>query len=271
MSKSPQIGPVERLARHDQRIVAFSVALIVLLAGAYTFLGVGMTMTAPEMTRMARPIGNPMEMATRPVGTAQYVLLVFGMWWIMMIAMMTPSAAPVLLLFTALKRMGSEREKAVLFSWLFLCGYLLAWATFSALATGFQFAADQWGVTSGSMMTVKSRTLSALIFLGAGVYQLSAVKQSCLRHCQSPAQFLARHRRPGASGALIMGARHGAYCLGCCWALMALLFVGGIMNLYWIVGIAVYVFVEKVVKIGPILVRSTGVGLILFGAYLLAI
>lgn len=266
-----QVGPVERLVRQDQRIVAFAAVLIALLAGIYTYFGVGMNMTALEMTRMAQPIGEPMSMGVQPVWTGKYVVLIFLMWWIMMIAMMIPSAAPMLLLYTALKRMGSEGDRAVPLSFLFLFGYLVAWAFFSAAATGLQFGAESWGLLSGPMMAVNSHTFAAIVLICSGLYQLSSLKESCLRYCKSPAFFLAEHSRPGSWGAFRTGARHGVYCLGCCWALMALLFVGGIMNLYWIVGIAIYVLIEKFIPNGQIFIRSTGVGLILFGGYLLAI
>lgn len=268
--KATSVGPVERLVRHDQHIVVFSAAIIVLLAGLYTYFGVGMNMTAAEMTRMARPIGEPMSMSAQPVWTGALFTLTFFMWWIMMVAMMTPSAAPMLLLYTALKRMGSDSERSVLFSLLFLLGYLIAWAAFSIVATGLQFVAEVWGIASGPMMTINSRMFAAVICLVAGLYQLSGLKESCLRHCRSPAHFLAEHSRPGAWGALWTGGRHGIYCLGCCWALMALLFVGGIMNLYWIVGIALYVLIEKIIPDARLFVRSSGIGLIFFGGYLLA-
>lgn len=267
--RSP-LGPIERLVRRDQEIVALAATLIVVLAGLYTYFGVGMNMSAPEMTKMARPIGAPMTMAAAPVWSGAYAILIFSMWWIMMIAMMTPSAAPMLLLYTALKRVGAEKERAVSLSLLFLLGYLAMWALFSAIATGLQFEAERWSLVSGSMMTINSRLFGALVFIAAGLYQFSGLKESCLRHCKSPAHFLATHRHPGSWGAFRTGARHGVYCLGCCWALMALLFVGGIMNLYWIVGIALYVLAEKTIPNGLVFARATGFGVILFGGYLMA-
>jgi predicted metal-binding membrane protein len=268
--KKQAVGPVERLVRHDQRIVSLSVAVIVVLAATYTFFGAGMQMSALQMTQMARPIGEPMSMGADPVWTVSYAFVIFLMWWIMMIAMMTPSAAPMLLLYTALKRAGSDRDRAVALSFLFLLGYLGIWALFSAAATGLQALAEVWGLANGRMMVIDGRWLAALVFIAAGLYQLSNLKEACLTHCKSPAHFLAEHRHPGALGAVRTGARHGKYCLGCCWALMALLFVGGVMNLYWIVGIAIYVLLEKIVPDTRILVRLTGVSLMLFGAYLLA-
>lgn len=263
-------GPVERLAARDRWIVATAVALIVLLTALYTVYGVGMTMSALEMTRMARPIGAPMQMGAPPVWTAGYALLIFLMWWVMMVAMMTPSAAPMLLLFTALKRRGPEAAQAVPFSLLFLGGYLLAWAGFSAVAAALQWATEAAGLTNGPMMTLGSRGVAGLVLILAGLYQFSGWKAACLRHCRSPAQFLARHSRPGGWGALRTGAHHGVYCLGCCWALMALLFVGGIMNLYWIVGLALFVLVEKLAPDGRRFSRLAGAALIGFGGYLVA-
>lgn len=268
--RGPASGPVERLMRQDKWIVLSSVALIVAASAWYTVAGIGMNMTAVDMTRMARPIGTPMEMGMSVTWTVTYAVLIFLMWWVMMIAMMTPSAAPTLLLYTALKRAGPDSEQATLLSGLFLLGYLLAWAVFSLAATGAQWALETVGLSDGPMMTIRFRAFAGAVMLLAGLYQFSGLKESCLRHCRSPAHFLAEHRRPGRTGALIMGADHGVYCLGCCWALMALLFVGGIMNLYWIVGIAIYVAIEKLAPQGRWLSAATGVALILAGAYLLA-
>ncbi len=269
-STAPEPGAVERLLRRDQLIVACAAGLLVLLAGLYTVFGVGMDMTAVEMTQMARPIGDPMAMPMTPVWTVGYALLVFLMWWIMMIAMMTPSAAPMLLLYTALKRMGPESSRAVLYSALFLSGYLIAWAVFSALAAGLQWGLESIDLVSGSMMALKSRWFAGAVLLAAGLYQFSPLKHSCLTQCRSPAQFLAEHRHPGLFGAVRMGADHGLYCLGCCWALMALLFVGGIMNLYWIVGLTLFVLVEKLSPRGIYLARAGGALLMLAGLYFLA-
>lgn len=259
---------MERLVARDLWIVAGAVAVIVLLTALYTVYGVGMNMTALDMTRMAHRIGEPMQMGMQPVWTPAYAVLIFLMWWIMMIAMMTPSAAPMLLLYTALKRRGPEAAHAVPYSLLFLAGYLLAWAGFSVVAAGLQWATEAIGLTNGPMMTLGSRTLSGIVLIVAGLYQFSPLKEACLQHCRSPAHFLAQHRRPGGWGALVTGAHHGVYCLGCCWALMALLFVGGIMNLYWIAGLALFVLVEKLVPDGHLFSRIAGAVLIAFGLYL---
>lgn len=262
-------GPAERLARNDTAVVIGAVAVIVFLSALYTIFGLGMQMSAIDMTRMAGPLGRPMSMGAGPAWTPAYALLVFLMWWIMMIAMMTPSAAPMLLLYTAVKRSGPEAPRAARLSLLFLAGYLLAWAAFSVIAATLQFAAETAGLVSGRMMTLRSPGFAGAVLLAAGLYQLTPLKQACLRHCRAPAHFLSAHRRPGATGALRMGAHHGLYCLGCCWALMALLFVGGIMNLYWIAGLALYVLAEKLAPNARLFSRVTGVALIAAGLALL--
>lgn len=258
-------GPAERLARRDQAVVLGAAGLLVLLAGLYTVFGIGMNMTALEMTRMARPIAEPMQMGPGPVWTPAYAVLVFAMWWVMMIAMMTPSAAPTLLLFTAVKRVGPEAATARSLSGWFLAGYLVAWAVFSLIATALQWGLEAISLSDGPMMTLSSRPLAAAVLVAAGLYQLSPLKSACLAKCRAPAGFLAEHHRPGRAGAFRMGAHHGTYCLGCCWALMALLFVGGIMNLYWIVGLALFVLAEKALPGGETLGRVAGAGLIGLG------
>ncbi len=264
----PQHGAVERLLRNDIAIVLGSVFLIVLGASWYTIAGVGMNMSAVDMTRMAGPIGEPMSMGGAQTWAFSYVVLIFLMWWVMMIAMMTPSAAPTILLYVALKRMGPDKARATLLSLYFLAGYLVAWALFSVAATAGQWCLEFVGLSDGPMMTIRSRMFAGIVLIAAGAYQLSSLKSACLRHCRSPAQFLAEHNRPGGFGAFRTGASHGMFCLGCCWALMALLFVGGIMNLYWIIGIALYVAAEKLLPNARWLVPFTGIALIAVGLWL---
>lgn len=261
------VGPVERIMARDTWVVAGAVTMIVLLAGLYTVSGVGMNMSALDMTKMAGPIGEPMAMGGSQPWTLSAALLIFLMWWVMMIAMMTPSAAPTLLLYTALKRYGSERASATKLSLIFLSGYLLIWGGFSLLAAGAQWGTETLGFVDGPMMTLASRPAAGVVLILAGLFQFSALKTACLKQCSSPADFLTRHRRTGGAGALLMGMHHGAYCFGCCWALMALLFVGGIMNLYWIVGLALYVLAEKIVPKPRFFARLTGALLIGWGLW----
>ncbi|NSY38426.1 DUF2182 domain-containing protein [Leisingera sp. ANG59] len=262
-------GTAERLARNDQAVVLSAVAAIVLLSALYTIFGIGMNMTAVEMTRMARPVGEPMAMGAGSPWTAGYAVLIFLMWWVMMIAMMTPSAAPVLLLFTAIKKAGSHAASAPLLSLLFLSGYLLAWAFYSALATTLQWWLETMGLSDGPMMSLSSRALGGALLLAAGAYQFTPYKHACLSHCRLPVQFLTAHNRTGLAGAVLMGAHHGTFCLGCCWALMLLLFAGGIMNLYWIAGLALFVLAEKTFPYPRLFTAAAGALLCLAGAYVL--
>ncbi|WP_420584598.1 DUF2182 domain-containing protein [Ruegeria sp.] len=263
-------GVVDRVLRHDSGVVLFCVLLIVLGASWYTIAGIGMNMTAIDMTRMAGPIGEPMRMPDQTGWTATYAALIFMMWWVMMIAMMTPSAAPTVLLFTAIKRMGPDKAQASRLSLYFLSGYLVAWAAFSVAATAAQWGMEAVGLSDGPMMTIRTKLFAGCVLIAAGLYQLSSLKSACLRHCRSPAQFLAEHVRPGTYGAFRTGVVHGAFCLGCCWALMLLLFVGGVMNLYWIVGIAIYVALEKLLPRVRWFIPLTGIALIAMGGWFAA-
>ena len=262
-------GAVERLVCKDRTVVMLAVAAIVVLAGIYTVTGVGMNMSALEMTKMAKPIGTTMHIGNNPDWSPAYATLVILMWWAMMIAMMTPSAAPTLLLFTALKRQGTDKPNAAFYSSLLLAGYLLVWAAFSIMAAFLQWGMEAIGLISTTMMTINSKLFAGMIFLCAGFYQFSDMKNACLKQCRSPAYFLSENRRPGPFGAFIIGAHHGVYCLGCCWALMALLFVGGVMNLYWIVGLALYVLAEKTLPYGKVISNISGIMLIITGCYVI--
>lgn len=262
-------GTIERVLRKDKLIVLAAVSVIILLAGIYTVLGVGMDMSAHEMTRGIVKTETGMDMGSMAVWTPGYAVLVVFMWWFMMIAMMTPSAAPTLLLFTALKRQGTDRMSAPIYSAVFLSGYLLIWALFAILAALLQWILGASNLLSNSAMTITSNTVAGLVLVSAGLYQFSNLKNVCLEHCKSPYTFLIENHIKGLSGALRMGVNHGIYCLGCCWALMALLFVGGIMNLYWIVGLAIYVVAEKHFSNNGGLASFTGTALILAGVMVL--
>lgn len=181
------------------------------------------------------------------------------MWWLMMLAMMLPSAAPAILLYGHVRETRGS-DTGIAQSWVFLAGYLGVWLLFSVLA-----AVAQRLLTGPSMTLERHWTVSALLVL-TGIYQLSPLKNACLAQCHSPAGFLTRYWRPGVSGAIRLGLRHGAYCLGCCWMLMALLFVGGVMNFAWIAAITLIVAIEKLLPRGPLIARATGVALIAWGA-----
>jgi predicted metal-binding membrane protein len=210
--------------------------------------------------RMMAEMGMTMDM---PWGVAD-VVLAFAMWTVMMVGMMTGSAAPVMLLFAAMHATrGSQRTPRVVLA--FGAGYFLVWTAFSAIAALAQWALHQAAMLSAAMTTSNAR-LSGGILISAGVYQLTPFKGACLTHCRSPLGFLMSHWRNGAAGALRMGIEHGTYCLGCCWALMGVLFVVGVMNLGWVAALAIFVLVEKVGPGGVWVARAAGVAMVAAGA-----
>ena len=193
--------------------------------------------------------------------TAKDAFLTFVMWSVMMIGMMAPSAAPVMTLFRASQRgRGGGAAPTVAFGG----GYLLIWMAFSLVAALAQWALHDAALLSPAM-TVVNRALGAAVLLAAGVYQLTPLKRACLTHCRTPLGFLMSQWRDGLRGALAMGVRHGAYCVGCCWALMGLLFVGGVMNLLWVATLTIVVLLEKAVPGGMVIARVAGLGMIAAG------
>jgi predicted metal-binding membrane protein len=195
------------------------------------------------------------------VGVLAVALL---MWAVMMAAMMLPSAAPMILLFGTIARRRQTTVDSPADAGVFGVGYVVVWAAFSLVAVALQFGLEQAALLS-PMMSTTSRALAGAVLIGAGVYQWTPLKQDCLRRCRSPLDFLMTEWREGRRGAFVMGLRHGGYCLGCCWVLMLLLFVGCIMNIAWVAGIAVFVLVEKLAPAGHWIGRGAGVALILWG------
>ncbi|MDJ0851466.1 MAG: DUF2182 domain-containing protein [Myxococcota bacterium] len=203
-----------------------------------------------------------MDHAPPPPWGGARVALTFAMWAVMMVAMMTPTVLPTLRVFARLadERRAGRLGGAAVSPAFFASGYLLAWIGFSGLATGVQWALDRGGVLSHHG-ALASPIPAGLLLLGAGLYQLTSLKEVCLRHCQSPLGFFLSRWREGSRGAVGMGLRHGAFCVGCCWALMLLMFVGGTMSLAWMVGLTLYVLVEKLAARLPWLSTATGAAL----------
>ena len=253
---------LERSLKRDRLIVVVGLFLVVVLSATYTILGIGMPMSAVTMTRMA--VEMPNMMMASPDWTAQYVFLVFLMWWIMMIAMMVPSAAPTLLLYANLVRKNKRADKPYASVMVFLVGYLVIWGGFSLAATLMQWQLASIGQVSG-MMEFTSTPVTAALLIAAGLYQVSPLKQACLRHCQHPLVFLMHNWKSGRSGAFRMGMQNGWFCLGCCWVLMALLFVGGVMNLLWIAGLAIFVAFEKFAADRPWITKLSSITLVATG------
>jgi predicted metal-binding membrane protein len=256
---------LEAVLRRDRQTVVAALVAVIAVSWIWILLGAGTGMSAVDML----PGSGMAEMMAPVVWTLGYAAIIFTMWWAMMAAMMLPSAAPILLLFARINRKEKAAGRPFIPTGIFAAGYLVAWGSFSAFATGLQWALQQGGVLS-PMMATTSYWLGGAILLAAGMWQLTPIKGMCLRHCRSPMGFLVQSWRPGRGGAFRMGLEHGSFCLGCCWFLMGLLFFGGIMNLFWIIGLAALVLLEKTVPMGSWIGRIVGVGIAAWGVLLLA-
>jgi predicted metal-binding membrane protein len=275
---------VERLLRRERVIAATALGMLCALAWLYLLNGAGFGATAWDLTGLSQPSPHRapgamtgMDMAGMDMGggveahpqawSAGFWALSAAMWWTMMVAMMVPSAAPTILLFGQVRRRAVAQGQSAGLApiGIFATGYLLVWLGFSLLAALAQWALQRNGLISPAGMASQSRWLSAGVLVGAGLYQLSPFQNLCLSHCRSPAAFLSRHWRAGAWGALRLGVFHGAYCVGCCWMLMALLFVGGVMNLAWIAGLTLLVLAQKLLPGGQWVGRVCGTALLVWG------
>lgn len=245
------------LLRRDRAVVLAGLVGLAAAAWAYT------AYLAETMGRMDMEMVMPHMQAW---GAVDLVLLLI-MWAVMMVAMMVPSAAPMILMFARINRRRRDRGDPFVPTAVFLLGYLLVWTGFSVLAT-----AAQWGLHAAALLSPAMASANTLlgggILLAAGLFQWTPLKRACLTQCRSPLGFLSTEWREGTRGALRMGIRHGAYCVGCCWMLMALLFVVGVMNLLWIAAIAGFVLLEKIVPRGEWVSRAAGALLIGWGAWM---
>ena len=247
--------------KQDRVIVIAGLVAVTALAWVYVI------QFASSMTGMGIT-NTEMAMPTAQAWLSGDFVLTFIMWAVMMVAMMTPSAMPMIVMFARLNRQRHIDNTPIPATTIFLLGYLLVWISFSAGATVVQWGLHSAAVLSPEMISV-TPVLGGILLVFAGVYQFTPLKHACLSQCRTPLGFLMTEWREGTKGALIMGARHGSYCVGCCWLLMALLFVAGVMNLLWVALIAVCVLVEKVVPAGQWVSRAIGVLTVGWGIWLL--
>ncbi|MXO60823.1 DUF2182 domain-containing protein [Altererythrobacter salegens] len=264
-------SPVEALLRRHRIVTIAALAVLTLIAWAWLWAGAGMGMTprfdfdfSPAPPAPPAMPGMDMKPAVDPA--LARVPLVFSMWWVMMVAMMLPAAAPVILIYATVSR--NMMPGAPVATGSFLAGYLTIWAFFSIVAALAQVWLEDSSLLEPMRMAPVGHWLPAALLFVAGLYQLSPFKEVCLEHCRNPASFLSRHLRPGRAGTFRTGAVHGAYCLGCCWLLMALLFVGGVMNLAWIALLTLLVAGEKLLPRGRLLSLAAGAGFIVWGGAL---
>jgi len=197
-------------------------------------------------------------------------LLLFLMWFVMMIAMMTASVAPLILIFAMVNRQKQKQQNPYVPAGYLFAGYYFTWAFFSLLATLLQWALQQVNWLNPDMV-ITHKILGAGILIVAGIFQFTSLKQRCLTHCQTPVDFIHKKWKPCKAGAFKMGVQNGIYCLGCCWILMAVLFVAGIMNLLWIALITLFVLLEKLVPQFKWISFAAGIGLVAYGIFMLSV
>ena len=249
---------LESVLRRDRAIIWAGLGGLTLLAWVYLVW----------MARAMAPMDMDMDMGMvmphmHAWGVGELAMLIV-MWIVMMAAMMLPSAAPMILMFATVHRRRAEQRRPVVPTGVFVLGYVVVWSAFSVAA-----AVLQWTLHAATLlspaMTSTSPLVGGALLVAAGLFQLTPLKRICLVHCRSPLSFLRTEWREGARGTFVMGLRHGLYCVGCCWVLMGLLFVAGVMNLLWVAAIAVFVLIEKVVPRGEQASRLAGAVLIVAG------
>ena len=264
MAKRVAPSPVPAASRRDRALIASCIVLITGLAWAWLVLLNRHMTSSIEADGMMAAMGMVLN---HPWGASE-LLLTFVMWSVMMVGMMALSALPVLLLFAGMQAQRANRGVVPALP-SFGLGYLVVWLAFSACATAAQWALHERALLSSAMATT-STIFAGVTLVMAGVYQLTPLKTGCLARCQSPLGFLMSNWREGSSGAFLMGFRHGIFCLGCCWALMAVLFVVGVMNLAWVGVLTLFILVERIVPTGDRVSRVGGAILIGLGAVLLS-
>lgn len=260
---------LEKTLNRDRFILIGGLIGIIAISWIYILMGAGMNMSTQEMTGTAQSPEMSNMMMSPITWTLNYALLMFFMWWIMMIAMMLPSASPTILLYGLVSKKNYNQKQGILLTSIFTWGYIIIWGVFSIVATALQWYFESIDLLT-PMMSSSSNIFGSSILITAGLYQLTPLKRSCLRLCQHPIQFLNSHWHKGKIGAFRMGIFHGTYCLACCWFLMGLLFFGGVMNLYWITGLTIYVLLEKLIPSKHWLGTLSGITLIIWGILLIA-
>ena len=249
---------IRSLPRRDRLAILSGLAIVTLLAWVYL---VDMAIDMEGMMAAS-------SMAQIKGWTTSYFIAMLLMWVIMMVGMMVPTAIPMALVYAAVARKAAKQGVTLVPTSTFVSGYIVMWGLFSLGATLAQWGLDEAALLSPMMVTT-SPALGAALLVVAGLYQLTPMKDACLRHCRAPAHFISQRWKPGAWGAFRMGVEHGAYCIGCCWILMGLLFFGGVMSLVWIAGITLFVLLEKVLPLGKLGGRIAGGGMTLCGLIML--
>jgi len=254
------------LRQHDQLLIVSTLAAIVFLSWWYLVQLTNQMNTMPAMNGMQGMGG--INAGLHP-WTPTDLLMMFIMWVVMMIAMMVPSAMRMVMIYSHVVAKEKTQDSLITPTLAFALGYVVVWSLFSLVATFLQWGLESAALLSPMMVTTSS-SLGAGLLIAAGIYQLTPLKDTCLKYCQSPAMFIVAHYKKGVIGAFKNGLTHGVYCLGCCWLIMGLLFVGGVMNLIWILAISLFVLAEKLLPAKIVTSRITSSTMILAGVVYLA-
>jgi predicted metal-binding membrane protein len=245
-----------QLSKHEKIIIAALIAVSV----------IAWVVTIQHSTGMSSHSSMEMEMPMNMEHTSSILeaSLFLVMWTVMMIAMMFPAVVPMVVIFSTVQNKRKAGNKGFIPTWVFVAGYLVVWASFGVLAYLADLLIRHLGMSFPGLQSY-TPLISGVVLVAAGIYQLTPLKNVCLTHCRSPLHFITHKWREGYLGSLIMGVDHGAYCLGCCWGLMVVLFVMGLMNLAWMGILALVIFVEKISKHGVLISRLVGGVLIILG------
>jgi len=265
---------MESLVRRDRRIVLTCLVGITVLAWIFLVdmaidMGGDVSGSVGDGASLGGMFRGDAVAKPRAVtwGSVEFAIA-FAMWAAMMMAMMLPTASPMVLMFATINRNQRREDDAIVPTGVFVAGYIAIWVTFALAATLLQWGFQSVGLIS-PMMGKANAVFGGLVLFAAGIYQWTPLKDACLRLCQTPLGFLMTRWRDGAVGAFRMGLSHGAFCVGCCWALMLLMFAGGVMNLFWMALLTVFMLAEKIVPPGPWLPRAAGTILIMWGGWVL--
>ena len=252
---------MDNILKRDRLILLFSLIAVIALAWAYTI----------HLTHILGHSDMTMEMVSpyAHAWTFTDFYLNFLMWTVMQIAMMTPTAVPMLLFLTKINRNKHPDRAPYLETGLFLLGYLMVWTGFSFLATLVQWGLQTAALLSSTSLVRATPVVGGVLLIAAGFFQFSPLKNTCLTHCRTPVEFIMSRWQEGKRGAVLMGMKHGLYCVGCCWLLMVMLFAVGVMNVLWMAMITIFMLIEKIAPAGDRIGKGAGVLFILFGGWMI--
>ena len=229
-------------------------------------------MSAWEMTLINLNIKDSMKITNSHYYTSNFneIIFIFLMWFFMMIAMMLPTAIPFIMMFDKISYQRKKQKYSYALTIIFFLSYMLVWGLFSLCIAIIHFFLQKNNILNPTTLSV-SYLIGGFLFIISGIYQMTPLKETCLRYCRNPIEFLSTKKIFYNSGAFYIGFKHGLFCVGCCWILMMLLFYSGIMNIFWIVGLSLYVLIEKFLFFGKKINLFTGLILILFGLRIILI